>query len=81
VLDPSKTYQEILGFGAAFTDGACYMLNQLEPAVRERLFHELFDPAEMGLSVCRTCVGSSDYSCSLQLRRRGSGPRVAALLD
>ncbi len=62
VLDPSKTYQEILGFGAAFTDGACYMLNQLEPAVRERLFHELFDPAEMGLSVCRTCVGSSDYS-------------------
>jgi glucosylceramidase len=62
VLDPSKTYQEILGFGAAFTDGACYMLHQLEPAVRERLFRELFDPAEMGLSVCRTCVGSSDYS-------------------
>jgi glucosylceramidase len=62
LLDPSKTYQEILGFGAAFTDAACYMINQLDPAVREHLFHELFDPAEMGLSVCRTCVGSSDYS-------------------
>jgi len=62
MLDPRKTYQEILGFGAAFTDGACYILNQVEPAVREHLFHELFDPAEMGLSVCPTCIGSSDYS-------------------
>jgi glucosylceramidase len=62
VLDPSKTYQEILGFGAAFTDAACYMINQLDPAIREHLFHELFDPAEMGLNVCRTCIGSSDYS-------------------
>lgn len=62
VLDPAKTYQEILGFGAAFTDAACYMLNQLDPAPRERLLRELFDPAEMGLSVCRTCVGSSDYA-------------------
>jgi len=62
VLDPSKKYQEILGFGAAFTDAACYTFNRLEPSVRQDLFHELFDPSEMGLSVCRTCVGSSDYS-------------------
>jgi len=61
-LDPGKKYQEILGFGAAFTDAACYTFNQLEPSAREALFHELFHPAEMGLNVCRTCIGASDYS-------------------
>jgi glucosylceramidase len=61
-LDPSKKFQEILGFGGAFTDAACYMFNQLAPPVREQLFHEMFHPSEMGLSVCRICVGSSDYS-------------------
>jgi hypothetical protein len=24
-LDPGKKYQEMLGFGAAFTDAACYV--------------------------------------------------------
>lgn len=62
VLDPSKKYQEVLGFGAAFTDAACYTFNRLEPSVRQDLFHELFHPSEMGLSVCRTCMGASDYS-------------------
>jgi len=62
VLDPAKKFQEILGFGAAFTDAACYMFNQLSPASREQLFRILFHPSEMGLSVCRTCIGSSDYS-------------------
>lgn len=64
-LDPGKKYQEILGFGAAFTDAACYTFNRLEPAAREKLFHELFHPSEMGLSVCRTCMGASDYSTEM----------------
>jgi glucosylceramidase len=61
-LDPSKTFQDILGFGAAFTDAACYTFNRLDPSVRETLFHDLFHPSEMGLNVCRTCIGASDYS-------------------
>jgi len=61
-LDPSKKFQEILGFGGAFTDAACYVFNQLAPSAREQLFHEMFHPAGMGLSVCRICVGSSDYA-------------------
>ena len=62
VLNPDQKFQPILGFGAAFTDASCYMFNQLSASAREQLFHELFHPAEMGLNVCRTCVGSSDYS-------------------
>ena len=61
-VDPSRKFQEILGFGGAFTDGACYMLNQLSGPARELLMHELFHPSEMGLNVCRTCIGSSDCS-------------------
>jgi glucosylceramidase len=62
VLNPREKYQNVLGFGAAFTDAACYTFNQLDPGPREQLFHELFHPSELGLSVCRTCIGSSDYS-------------------
>src|ERR1035438_9829754 len=61
-LDPGKKFQNILGFGGAFTDATCYTFNRLEPAEREKLFHELFHPSEMGLSTGRVCVGASDYS-------------------
>ncbi|HEV2731892.1 MAG TPA: hypothetical protein VGV15_17820, partial [Terriglobales bacterium] len=64
-LNPAIKFQEILGFGGAFTDATCYMFNRLLPPVREKLFHELFHPSEMGLSVGRICVGSSDYSTKL----------------
>jgi len=61
-LNPDKQFQDILGFGGAFTDAACYTFNRLEPAEREALFHELFHPSQMGLSMGRLCVGSSDYA-------------------
>ncbi|MBV8551602.1 MAG: hypothetical protein JOY54_09895 [Acidobacteriaceae bacterium] len=62
VIDPNASFQEVLGFGAAFTDAACYTFNRLAPGARAELFHELFHPSEMGLSVGRLCIGSSDYS-------------------
>ena len=64
-LNPNTKFQEILGFGGAFTDAACYMFHQLAPEARETLFHELFHSSQMGLSVGRICVGSSDYSTKL----------------
>ena len=72
VLNPARKFQEILGFGAAFTDSACYMFNQLSAARREELFHQLFHPAEMSLSVCRTCIGSSDYATKMYSYDEGS---------
>lgn len=64
-IDEKKEFQTVLGFGAAFTDGSCLLLNQLSSAAREELFHRLFHRSEMGLNVCRTCIGSSDHSASL----------------
>ena len=62
VLDAASTFQPLLGFGAAFTDAACWTFNRLAAADRAALFHKLFAPSEMNLSVARICVGSSDYS-------------------
>lgn len=64
-LNPSQKFQDILGFGAAFTDAACCTFNRLDAPARESLFHELFHPSEMALNVCRTCIGSSDYSTEM----------------
>jgi glucosylceramidase len=64
-LNPNLKFQEILGFGGAFTDAACYTFNRLTADAREQLFHEMFHTSGMGLSVCRICVGSSDYSQTL----------------
>jgi glucosylceramidase len=61
-LDPSCTFQEILGFGAALTDAACYLLHQLSPSKRQEFLREVFDPAATGLNTCRICIGSSDYA-------------------
>lgn len=53
--------QEILGFGAAFTDASCYLFSRLSSEERASLFAELFSPDGLALSVCRTMVGQSDY--------------------
>ena len=61
-LDPAKRYQQILGLGGALTEATTYMFQRLPPNDRAKLFHELFHPSEMNLSVGRTCIGSSDYA-------------------
>ncbi len=61
-VDPAQQYQSLLGFGAAFTDAACFTLNQLPTSSRQQLLRELFAADEMNLLVSRICVGSSDYS-------------------
>lgn len=62
LIDAAASRQQMLGFGAALTDASCYILNGLKEEERASLLHELFAPGEMALNVCRTCIGSSDYS-------------------
>jgi glucosylceramidase len=64
-LTPERKFQSILGFGAAFTDGACILFNGLPANSRSELFHSLFDPGEMNISVCRTCVGAADNAATI----------------
>ena len=65
ILDPAATRQEILGFGAAMTDSACYVISQLTQAERDAVLHDIFSPDEMAMNVCRTCIGASDYARTL----------------
>ncbi len=64
-LVPENKFQDILGFGGCFTDASCYLISQLRQPLRDQLLHEMFHPAEMGLSVNRTCIGSADSAATL----------------
>jgi glucosylceramidase len=64
-LDPSAQYQEILGFGGAFTDASCYLMSQMAPEARHALLSDLYGERGLRLSVGRTCIGSSDYSTEM----------------
>ena len=74
MLNPGATRQEVLGFGAAFTDASCWVISQIPEEQRADLMHELFSPDEMALNVCRTCTGSSDYSRSVYSFDEGDDP-------
>jgi glucosylceramidase len=61
-VDPTKPAQTILGFGAAFTDAACYTLSRLSDDDRANLLHTMFGQDQHALSVGRITIGASDYS-------------------
>jgi glucosylceramidase len=64
-LDPTIGFQEILGFGAAFTEASAYVISRLAPDARAQLLHELFSPDELGINATRCCIGSSDYATAM----------------
>ena len=64
-LDATVKYQQIDGFGAAFTGSTCYNLMKMPIEKRKALLKETFDPNEgMGYSYIRISIGCSDFSLS-----------------
>ena len=64
-LDPTITFQDVLGFGAAFTEASAWLIGQMAPGARAQLMHELFSGEGLGINVTRCCIGASDYSTAL----------------
>jgi glucosylceramidase len=65
VVDEARTYQEIEGFGASFTDSSAFLLNQIAaPAARDAAMANLFTRAGtgIGLSFIRNPMGASDLA-------------------
>lgn len=65
VIDETRRYQTVAGFGAAFTDSSTWLLNRIAtPAAREEAMNSLFtrNGNGIGLSAMRTTIGSSDMS-------------------
>jgi glucosylceramidase len=60
-IDPRKTYQSMLGFGASLTGSSCMVFNRMPADQRAAIMTELFAPNELNFNVVRTSIGSSDY--------------------
>lgn len=64
VVDETKAYQDIVGFGAALTDASAWLIrNRLAPSARDALLQDLFGPEPgIGLSFVRIDMGASDFA-------------------
>jgi glucosylceramidase len=64
-VDESRTYQQVEGFGASFTDSAAYLLNQVAtPAAKNAAMNDLFTRSGngIGVSFVRNPMGASDLT-------------------
>jgi len=63
VLDPNITYQEMIGFGGAFTESSAYNLLRINKAQREAAIKAYFDPEEgLGYTIGRVSIHGCDFS-------------------
>jgi glucosylceramidase len=62
-LDPSTTYQNIVGFGGAFTEAAAYTLSRVSKENRAKVIRSYFDPVDgLGYSIGRVHIHSCDFA-------------------
>jgi glucosylceramidase len=65
VVDPSRRFQTMSGFGGALTDSSATVLYRLSPGARARAMRMLFAPRTGdGLSYLRQPIGASDFVAS-----------------
>lgn len=65
ILDDSRTYQTIVGFGGSFTEAAAFALTKVGQERRQEALRAYFDPVEgLGYNLCRTHINSCDFSLS-----------------
>jgi O-glycosyl hydrolase len=64
VVDPTRRYQTMTGFGASMTDTSAWVLtNKLSEAARLKTMNALFSPDQgIGLSMLRQPMGASDFA-------------------
>ncbi|PAW80112.1 MAG: glucosylceramidase [Verrucomicrobia bacterium Tous-C9LFEB] len=62
-IDPNITYQELEGFGGAFTESAAVTLQKMPEAKQQEILRAYFDPEQgLGYTLCRTHINSCDFS-------------------
>ena len=64
-VDPSRTFQSILGLGSSLEHSTCYNISRLPSDQQEKVMESLVD-AEMGIgmSLMRVCIGTPDFTSS-----------------
>ena len=62
-VDPSKTFQTVLGIGGALTDAAAETFHKLPPDKQQEVLRAYFDPQDgIGYTLGRTPIHSCDFS-------------------
>lgn len=61
---PEILYQELIGFGGAFTEASAYCYSKLNEDKKSKLFLDYFSPQGLNYSIGRLPIGSSDFSLS-----------------
>ncbi len=66
MLDGTRTFQTVEGFGGAFTDAASSVFASLPEESQQEFLRACFDPVHgSGYTLCRTTINSCDYSDSM----------------
>jgi glucosylceramidase len=64
-LNPEKTFQEMIGFGGAFTEASGYNLSRVDQSVRTQALKDYFDPENgLGYTIGRVSIHGCDFSLS-----------------
>lgn len=63
-LYPDTVFQNIIGFGGAFTESAGYCLAQVNKLIANNILDDYFSNTGLEYSLCRTHIGSCDFSLS-----------------
>lgn len=61
-VNPSETFQQITGFGGAFTESSAYLLNQIGEENRKDILNAYFGDEGAKYSLTRTHMNSCDFS-------------------
>lgn len=60
---PEMRYQEILGFGGAFTEASAYNYSKMDEKKQKQVIKAYFDKEEgLGYNLCRTHIHSCDFT-------------------
>lgn len=62
IIQPDQKFQEILGFGGAFTEASAYVLNHLSSEKRTEVLRSYFSSDGADYSLMRTHINSCDFS-------------------
>lgn len=62
IIYPEIKYQEIIGFGGAFTEASGYVVSKLSDEIKEQLLYDYFSDYGINYSFCRTHINSCDFS-------------------
>lgn len=62
-IDSRRTYQEMMGFGGAFTEAAAYTLSRISPELRAEVIEKYYDKEKgIGYNIGRVHIHSCDFA-------------------